>query len=146
MDLSAIETGISHTKIFDLTDRMTVPQLFDQESAFDAFPRVFATGFMVGAMELTCVELLHALLPEGAGSLGTHINVSHEAATPPGMRVTISASLVKIERRRLSFEIVAHDGLDQIGAGTHERAVIDVGGFNSRLIDKAARMSPQART
>ena len=50
-----------------------------------AMPDVFATGFMVGLMEWTCVQLLEPHLDAGEGSLGVHIDVSHKSATPPGI-------------------------------------------------------------
>jgi fluoroacetyl-CoA thioesterase len=88
-------------------------------------PHVFATGYMVGLLEWACIELLrpHIEWPEEQ-TLGTHVNFSHEAATMPGMTVTVDAELIQVEGRRLSFSVTAHDGLDTISKGTHERVVI----------------------
>ena len=54
-------------------------------------PEVFATGFMVGLMEWTCLQLLAPHLDAGEGSLGIHIDMSHQAATPPGLTITVDA-------------------------------------------------------
>jgi fluoroacetyl-CoA thioesterase len=69
-------------------------------------------------------------------SLGTHINVSHEAATPPGMEVTATVELIAVEGRKLTFSVSAHDGMDTISQGTHERFVINRAKFDSKLQDK----------
>ena len=56
---------------------------------FQAMPKVFATGFMVGLFEWTCMQLLAPHLDPWEGSLGVQIDVSHEAATPPGLTITV---------------------------------------------------------
>ena len=68
-------------------------------------PPIFATGFMVGLMEWTCMQLMAPHFDAGEGSLGVHIDVSHTAATPPGLSVTVDAECVKVEGRRISFNI-----------------------------------------
>ncbi len=110
-------------------------------------PTVFATGFMVGLMEWACLHVLAPHLDEGEGSLGVHINVSHLAATVPGQTVTVDAECTKVEGRRIYFHIKAHDGLDLIGEGEHERMVVNWEKFEQRVNDKAkrARLSPITR-
>ena len=73
-------------------------------------------------------------------SVGTHINVSHEAATPPGLEVTATVELVAIEGKKLTFAVSAHDGIDLISRGTHERFVINKQRFDDKLKNK--RHSP----
>ena len=68
--------------------------------------------------------------------MGTHINVSHEAATPVGLTVTANVELIKIEGRKLTFKVEAHDGFDVISQGTHERFIIDKEKFNTKLLAK----------
>ncbi len=100
-------------------------------------PEVFATGFMVGFLEWACIMCLKPHLDWPAEqSLGTHINVSHEAATPPGLEVTASVELTAVEGRRLTFAVSAHDGVDLIARGTHERFVIDRVRFDNKLQSK----------
>ena len=66
-------------------------------------------------------------------SVGTHINVSHAAATPPGMEVTATVELIEVDGKRLVFAVQAHDGVDTISEGRHERFVIDKARFEARV-------------
>ena len=104
-------------------------------------PAVFATGFMVGLMEWTCVQLLEPHLDQGEGSLGTHIDISHKVATPPGFTATVEAECVEVRGPRARFKIVAHDGMDEIGSGTHERFIVTWDRFNRGLAAKLAKAS-----
>jgi fluoroacetyl-CoA thioesterase len=101
-------------------------------------PKVFATGFMVVLMEWVCIQLMAPHLDEGEGSLGTHIDVSHLAATPPGFTVTVDVECIEVSGRKLVFMVRAHDGVDLIGEGRHGRAVVRWDRFNARVADKAA--------
>ena len=125
----------------------TVPHLYPEAHEFAMMPKVFATGFMVGLMEWTCMKLLESHLDQGEGSLGTHIDVSHLAATVPGQTVTVRATCTKIDGRKVWFSVVAHDGLDKIGEGTHERVVIAWEKFEAIVNKKAkaARVAPLMR-
>ncbi|HEU5020017.1 MAG TPA: thioesterase, partial [Pseudolabrys sp.] len=68
---------------------------------------------------------------------GIHVDVSHTAATPPGMSVTVEAECVEVSGRKLSFRVRAHDGIDMIGDGLHQRAVVSWDKFNARVAEKA---------
>jgi fluoroacetyl-CoA thioesterase len=103
-------------------------------------PKVFATGFMIVLMEWVCVQLITPHLDPGEGSLGTHVNVSHLAATPPGMTVTVDVELAEVDGRKLTFKVSAHDGADLIGEGTHGRAVVAWDKFNARVAQKAEKV------
>lgn len=117
----------------------TVPHLYPDAHDFQLMPTVFATGFMVGLMEWTCLKVLEGHLEDGEGSLGTHIDVSHVAATVPGQIVTVDAECTAISGRRVTFNVRAHDGLDLIGEGRHERIVVQWERFIGRVNDKAKR-------
>ena len=125
----------------------TVPHLYPEALEFAMMPKVFATGFMVGLMEWTCMKVLEGHLEPGEGSLGTAINVTHVAATVPGQVVTVDAECTKIVGRRASFHVKAHDGIDLIGEGTHERVVIAWDKFEAMVNKKAkaARLGPVMR-
>lgn len=129
---------------FRIPANKTVPYLFPEARELQQMPTVFATGFMVGLMEWTCIKIIEPHLDEGEGSLGVHINVSHVAATVPGQTVTVDAECTKIEGRRLFFHVKAHDGIDLIGEGRHERMIVNWDKFISRVNDKAkaARLTP----
>ncbi len=115
----------------------TVPHLYPEAPEFRQMPTVFATGFMVGLMEWTCMKVLEPHLDPGEGSLGVHIDVSHIAATVPGQTVTVEAECTKVEGRRVWFRVKAHDGIELIGAGRHERMIIPWTKFVSRVNEKA---------
>ncbi|MEU4683769.1 fluoroacetyl-CoA thioesterase [Streptomyces xinghaiensis] len=136
-------TGEKFTHRYRVPRDKTVPHLYPESPEFSTFPEVFATGFMVGLMEWTCVRAMEPYLEAGEGSLGTAICVSHTAATPPGFTVTVTAELLGIEGRRLKWQVTAHDGVHEIGAGTHERAVIDVERFTTSLEKKIGRASAE---
>ena len=101
-------------------------------------PEVFATGFLVGLLEWACIRLVNPHLdwPQEQ-TLGTHINVSHQAATPVGLIVTTDVTLIEIDGRRLLFAVEAHDGVDLIARGRHERFVIDRGRFDEKVLSKS---------
>ena len=134
-----LTSGLTHRFRFTVPDSKTVPALYPEAPEFRAMPEVFATGFMVGLMEWTCVQLLAPHLDDGEGSLGTHIDVSHLAATPPGHEVVVDAKVDRVEGRRVWFTVSAHDGDDLIGEGRHERAVVVWDKFNARVADKQRR-------
>jgi predicted thioesterase len=69
--------------------------------------------------------MIDPTLPPGQKTVGTSITLEHLAATPPGMHVTVTAELIEIDRRRLAFRVEAHDEVELVGRGTHERFVID---------------------
>ena len=125
----------------------TVPHLYPEAIEFAMMPKVFATGFMVGLMEWTCMKLLEPHLEPGEGSLGIAISVSHIAATVPGQTVTVDAECIKVTGRRATFHVKAHDGIDVIGEGTHERMVVAWEKFEAAVNNKAkaARLGPVMR-
>jgi fluoroacetyl-CoA thioesterase len=102
----------------------TVPALFPEAQLFQAMPQVFATGYMVGLMEWACIEQLAPYYDDGEGSLGTHVDVSHVAPTPPGLTVSVQTEVTGIDGKFVWFKVSAHDGVDMIGEGRHQRALV----------------------
>lgn len=137
-----LQPGLTHTFQFRIPDTKTVPHLYPESGMFREMPAVLATGFMVGLLEWACIEAIRPHLDWPAEqTLGTHVDFSHEAATPPGLTVTVNVRLVSVEGRKLSFAVEAHDGLDRISSGTHERHVIDAARFNAKVAAKAAKVA-----
>ena len=100
-------------------------------------PEVFATGFLVGLFELVCIKAVNPHLDwPNEQTVGTGIEMSHTAATPPGFTVTVKGRLEKIDGRKLSFSLEAHDGIDQISRATHDRFVINAEKFNEAVAEK----------
>jgi fluoroacetyl-CoA thioesterase len=134
---ATLKPGLSHRFTYRVPPSKTVPQLYPEVADFQAMPAVFATGFMVGLMEWTCMQLIGPHLDAGEGSLGVHIDVSHTAATPPGLTVTVDTECVAVDGRRLTFKVKAHDGVDLIGEGRHQRFVVAWDKFHARVAEKA---------
>ena len=95
--------------------------------------QVFATPMLVALMEQTCNESVTPLLEAGQGTVGTHIDISHSAATPVGMKVWCDSELVEVDRRRLVFTVKAFDECGPIGEGHHERFIIDSAKFQAKI-------------
>jgi fluoroacetyl-CoA thioesterase len=133
--------GLTFEFAFTVPESKTVPHLYPESAAFQEMPHVLVTGYLVGLMEWACVEALRAHLDwPREQSLGTHVNFSHLAATPPGRTVTVRGHLDKVEGRKLYLTLSAHDGVNLISQGTHERHVIDAERFNTRIA--AERKNP----
>ena len=98
--------------------------------------RVLSTPHMIGYMERTCRDTVLPLLDSGHDTVGTHVDVWHLAAAPTGMSVTFTAEVTAIENRRIQFRVEAWDEKEKIGEGTHERAIINVARFATRLAEK----------
>lgn len=117
----------------------TVPKLLPESPEFGAMPRVPATGYMVALFEWACILAVnpHLEWPEEQ-TAGTHVNLSHVAATPPGLTLHVRGELTGVEGRKLTFRLEADDGVDAISAGPHERVVIRRVKFEERMREKSA--------
>jgi predicted thioesterase len=98
---------------------------------------VLATPVMINLIEAAALAAVEQSLPEEHQSLGTHLDVTHIAATPVGMRVRATAEVVKVEGRTVYFRVRAEDERELIGEGTHERVVVNVNRFDERVRKKA---------
>jgi fluoroacetyl-CoA thioesterase len=134
-----LRPGLRHQHRFQVPVSKTVPALYPESEDFVAMPAVFATGFLVGFLEWACLLAIKPHLdgPEEL-TLGTHIDVSHEAATPPGLVVTATVELVAVEGRKLTFAVEAHDGVEVIARGRHERFVVSRAKFDAKMAAKGA--------
>lgn len=132
-----LAAGITHNKTFLVPVEKTVPRLYPEAELFRAMPEVFATGYLVGFIEWACMEALAPYLEDDERSVGTMINVTHSAATPPGMEVTAKVTLLEATGKRTLWEVEVHDQADLISKGTHERFTIRLEQFKSRLAAKA---------
>jgi len=135
-----LQPGIEYEFRFRIPASKTVPALYPEAAEFQAMPEVFATGYLVGFLEWACIKAVNPYLdwPEEQ-TVGTHINVSHIAATPPGLEVTARIKLLEVEGKRLLFSVEAHDGIDLITQGTHERYIINKSRFTQKVGAKSRR-------
>lgn len=97
---------------------------------------VLATPVMVNLMEAAALQAVEGLLPAGHQTVGTHLDITHTAATPVGMRVRAHAELIKVDKRTLTFSVHAEDDKERIGGGMHERIIINLERFDVRMQDK----------
>ena len=142
----SLKPGTTHRFTYRVPENKTVPYTFPEAPEIAAMPKVFATGNMIVLMEWVCAQLIAPHLDPGEGSVGVHVDVSHLAATLPGMEVAVDVECVAVDGPRLTFKVKAHDGIDLIGEGRHERFVVMWDKFNTRLAAKAAQPnSPRRR-
>ena len=94
---------------------------------------VFATPWMVALMENAAVQAVQPALAADEGTVGTRLDVTHDAATPVGMKVWAEAEVTAIEGRRITFAVSAFDEAGRIGGGTHERFIIKPEKFLARV-------------
>ena len=99
---------------------------------------VLATPVMIGLIEEAALAAVEDALPEGMQSLGTHLDVSHVAATPIGMTVKARAELISVDGRKLEFRVEARDQKELIGEGHHSRVIVTEDRFVARVGEKAA--------
>ena len=134
-----LQPGLTHHFSYTVPENKTVPYTYPEAPELAAMPKVFATGFMIVLMEWTCVQLLAPHLDPGEGSVGVHVDVSHFAPTPPGFTVKVDVHCTGVQGKRVSFKVRAHDGIDLIGEGRHDRFVVAWNQFNAKVGIKATQ-------
>ncbi|MBJ6724914.1 thioesterase family protein [Geomesophilobacter sediminis] len=134
-----LQAGLEQTLKYRVPRERTVPFLYPESDHFRIMPEVFATGYLVGFIEWACMEALAPHLEEGERTVGTMINVTHEAATPVGMEVTATVRCVEVDGKRTVWAVEARDEVDVIGRGTHERFVINYDKFTQRVATKGKK-------
>ena len=135
---ATLAPGLTHELRFIVPASKTVPHLYPESPEFAAMPEVFATGFTVGLIEWACIRAIAPHLDPGEISLGTHVDLSHSAATPPGMEVVARVRLEEVDGRRLRFSAQARDEREVISEGAHHRFVVDRARFEAGVARKAA--------
>ena len=98
--------------------------------------RVLATPQMIRYMEWTSRNLVLPQLEAGYDTVGTKVNISHLAAAPIGSVVTFKSEIIGVDEKRVTFQVSARTEDEVIGEGTHERGIINVAKFATRLAAK----------
>lgn len=132
--MDGIEPGLTGTAEMVVGTNDTAPRVGSGKIA------VLATPVMINLIEEAALAACEHLLPEGMQSLGTHLDVSHVAATPTGMRVRAEARVTAVDGRKISFSVRVEDRDDLVGEGTHDRVVVTAKKFQERVDEKAARV------
>jgi fluoroacetyl-CoA thioesterase len=135
-----LRAGLEGIYRYRVPESKTVPRIYAEAPDFQLMPNVLATGYLVALAEWACIELVkpHIDWPREQ-TLGTHIDISHLAATPVGLTVEIRSRLESVDGRKLVFAVSAHDGVDQISEGRHERHVIMAERFTQKIAEKLER-------
>ena len=134
----SLKPGLTFAFKFKVPESKTVPYLYPEAPEFQLMPKVLATGFMVGLFEWACIQAINPHIDWPAEqTVGIQVTLSHLAATPPGLTVTVKGKLEEVEGRKLSFSIVADDGVDTISEGTHDRFVVNAAKFNAKMTAKS---------
>ena len=132
-----LQPGMMFEFQFKIPENKTVPHLYPESPEFQVMPNVLATGFMVGLFEWACIRAINPYInwPEEQ-TVGIDVKLNHVAATPPGLTVTVKGKLEAMDGRKLSFSLIADDGVDTISEGTHDRFIINAGRFNKKAAAK----------
>jgi len=135
------QAGLRHSEHLVVRPLHTVPEIDDAWPGFRDMPPVFATAVMIGFVEQTCIEALRPYLSAGQRTVGTHVDISHVAATPVGMTVTAEVELIACDGKRLRFRVRCSDEAGLIGEGTHDRAIINFETFWRRVLKKKEKFN-----
>jgi predicted thioesterase len=130
----SLVAGLTETRAFKIDEERTIGFM-----GKDA--RIYATPFLIRDIETTCRDFLQKHIPEGEDSVGTRVEIDHMAPTLLGMTVEIKITVVEVNGRAVTFDVVAHDGLDQICRGRHGRFISPIEKTKIRLRDKANRLN-----
>ena len=126
-----LPAGLSGTAEMIVGEQHTAPRIGSGRI------RVLATPVMINLIEAAALAAVEQSLPEDHQSLGTHLDITHIAATPVGMRVRATAEVTRVEGRTIYLKVRAEDERELIGEGTHERVVVNLERFDKRVQDKA---------
>lgn len=132
LDLSHLKLGAVGTASLVVGPEHTAPRVGSGRVA------VLATPVMINLIEAAALAAVEDQLPDRHQSLGIHLDVRHFAATPVGMKVVATATLIAIDGRNLTFQVEARDERETIGDGSHDRVVVNVDRFDQRVQKKLA--------
>ena len=137
-----LKPGLTFEFDYVVPENKTVPHIYPEAEEFQVMPRVFSTGFMIALIEWACVRFLNEHIDwPNEQSVGIDIRVNHTAATPPGMTVTVKGELSEVDGKRVAFNVSAHDGVDQITEGTHQRFIVNAEKFVAKAEEKGRSAS-----
>lgn len=121
-----LEVGTKHTESLMVTEENTARALGS------GTVEVFGTPAMINLIEYTCAQSVQGELEQGQTTVGTHLDISHDAPTPIGMQVTCVSELVEVDGRALKFAVEVSDGSGIVGRGTHSRFIVNQEKFTTK--------------
>lgn len=126
-----MEKPTEYTLTWEVTDEMTAKRIGSAGS------KILSTPNMVALMEAAALELAKAYLAEDQTTVGAEIHCRHLAPTPVGMKVSATARLREIERRKMWFDIEVDDEKGKCGEGSHLRIMVSQQGMKDKAQKKA---------
>ncbi len=129
-DQSALQPGLTGEAAAIVTEGLTAVALGT------GTVRVWSSAGLVALLEAAAVAALDGALPPDQTTVGTRLDVRHTAATPAGMAVRARATLQEVDGRRLVFAVEAWDAVEPVGAGVHERFIVNAERFEARAAAK----------
>jgi len=138
LTLTDLKPGLRCSRTLTVGEVLAVPAASGLFGVSAEMPPVFATANMIAFIEWTCVAALAPYLAPNQRTVGTRVEISHDAATPVGMTVTAAVELLEFDDRRLRFAVQCRDDAETIDKGHHERMVVDYDRFMARLARKQA--------
>ena len=127
---NTLKVGMSNTVEAQSTEETTALEMKSGSL------KVLATPVMMCLMEQAAAELVERNLPDDLTSVGIAVNISHKAPTPVGLSVRAEAVITKVDGRKITFDVKAFDGVDEIGSGTHERFIVNKEKFQAKANGK----------
>ena len=127
---NTLKVGMSNTVEAQSTEETTALEMKSGSL------KVLATPVMMCLMEQAAAELVERNLPDDLTSVGIAVNISHKAPTPIGLSVRAEAVITKVDGRKITFDVKAFDGVDEIGSGTHERFIVNKEKFQAKADGK----------
>ena len=116
---TGLDAGLTTTARIDVDEARTISFMGDEV-------RVYATPSLLYDIEMTCRDLILKYIDDGQDSVGTHIDLSHLAATPLGLSVDLTVVVESVNGRAVNFEFKGRDPVEKICLGTHSRFIVDV--------------------
>ena len=126
-----IKVGLQLERVFEVGDFDTAVHVGSGSL------KVLATPRMIAFIEITARDMLEEVLPEGFSSVGVRVDIRHLAPSPVGSQIRVRCDVVGVEGSKVNFSVEAWDGTEQVGAGRHQRVIIDVERFLRRVEAKA---------
>ena len=128
----SLRPGLTASLNYEVASDRTVSHLLPEAAEFADMPQVLATGYLVGLVEWTCMRALSGHLDDSERTVGVHIDLSHDAPTPPHRMLTLDVELTAVDGRRLTFAGQGRAAEADICRGTHPRTLVHLARFESR--------------
>lgn len=119
-------------------NEVAVPEEWSAKHIGSGTVAVLSTPMMIALMERTSRESVTPHLEPGQETVGTHVDVTHTAATPVGATVRCETEVIEIDRRRIVFKVAVYDAAGLVGEGLHERFIIDIERFLAKSQDRVS--------